>query len=134
MDKTTKWLRLQVPVPLYDELVQCAKEDDRDLPTFLRRHLERMFPLISLEKTDLVYHGMETRTDRPAKDFQIQTGVPKVFPAEQIIDRNTGCDCRPGDIMSREKCRRKGKGLTGQSVHGLPRDPDSHCPISTDAL
>jgi hypothetical protein len=98
MDKPTKWLRLQVSKELYNELTRRAKEDDRELPTFLRRHLEYAFPLCSCgpdpakvcaKCIDYVYLGTEIRTDRPAKDFQIQTDD---------------------------------KGLTGVSVHGLPEE------------
>ena len=80
MDKPTKWLRLQVPTALYNEIARKAKADDRELPVFLRRHLEEAFPVpIASEKT-----------------------TPKVFPSEQMAERNPG--------------------LTGVSVHGLPEE------------
>lgn len=43
MDKDTRWLRVQVPIALYDEIVRLAKKDDRAPHVYLRRFLEREF-------------------------------------------------------------------------------------------
>lgn len=43
MDKDTRWLRVQVPASLYNEIVRLAKQDDREPHVYLRRHLEREF-------------------------------------------------------------------------------------------
>lgn len=108
MDKPTRWLRVEVPSSLYDEIVKRAKADDRPMATFLRRHLTEAFPLcdcgpdpavVCAKCTDIVFHGTEIRVDKPAEDFQV---------------------CVGGAICACPKCKlgEPSHGLTGESVHG----------------
>lgn len=91
MDKTTKWLRVKVSTDCYNEIVRSAREDDRDLPTFLRRHLEAMFPFI-IEESDLV----------PKAKTNCDCIPGSIAPCEKCRRKH---ELKPG--------------LTGVSVHGV---------------
>lgn len=95
MDKQTRWLRVEVPTRLYDEIARLAKLDDREPHVFLRRHLEHYFcqhtckcgpKEYCLECADYLFCGTEIRATSSVEKYQVSTE----------------------------------KGLIGESVHGLP--------------
>jgi len=122
MDKQTRWLRVEVPTRLYDEIVRLAKLDDREPHVFLRRHLEDYFcqPTCKcgpdgccLECVDYTYRGTAIRADGPTEKYQVVTETPCLH------DGKTGpmsivCPCPKCAAVS------AAPGLTGESVHGTP--------------
>lgn len=123
MDKPTRWLRVEVPTALYDEIVKRAKADDRELHVYLRRHLEEAFETKTpFSKMEVIYHGTDGRVTVPWEKFKANI-EPKCLLEGATGPMGVACPC-PKCAMT---CSASSPGLTGESVHGLTSYQKSSC-------